>query len=761
MNSPKSNKDVKKSEIFPGIFVEKIKISESDILFWLLEVDVKVFQVVDFTVDFSGSNNITIENSPDSNSLIIKTTIEPFSRKTIAKLILGEKFNVKTKIKFINILPSLSIQKEHMTALNLKLDQQISQFINNFDEKVYFYEESLLIQNLQSINMNFIDIHFLPNNFSIAKLSEEEIINIFGCMIHWRRGDDIISDRLEKINQIKEMPILLKNPSPENIKMGRLNSHGVLSAIAAISEKPVLINRLFTSNLKALHGFIQVKLCKLGKWTPVLLDDYFPCFPLGELMFSKTNENDFWLPFLEKAFAKLNQSYVEIIHLSLADALIDLTGCPLKKISLNPKLNNNEQSAEKIWNQLKKYKKLDFTLTAECKIKNVENDNIHTMDGFSYAITNLIEIDQNINKFLTRKTNEMIKIVEFRNLWELLNWNGELEKNNIEWEKFASKMNIDIKQEKSKKSWIMFEEFLNIFDVINICKTIPWFELRLRGKFITGVDSNDNKLTHFSSRWYYKFKITEPTEATFGLHQENDQTLTQKCINPKVDIGLVIMRFNNQKLEIIKHIDPKFDRQVFLKVSLFPGEYIVFPRSNGVNLIEKRINKKENDFSSKNKKIKKVIEEIFNKYDVLMKEEIGFEEISSVFKIFGEELNFEAYEKLIQKINHKNNDLNKNVDLIDFQKLFFDKLAKNTIDQNIDVLNRFGYKDDLFSFQSRLFTLSIHSDKLLKVHVSDAFEDNFDLEFLNVLLEQFGVEVNQNVFSNEQVLLVYYQNRFF
>lgn len=58
------------------------------------------------------------------------------------------------------------------------------------------------------------------------------------------------------------------------------------------------------------------------------VDDYLPCAPMGALSFTTTKSGDYWVPILEKAYAKLHKTYHTLVNLSVASVLMDLTGCP-------------------------------------------------------------------------------------------------------------------------------------------------------------------------------------------------------------------------------------------------------------------------------------------------------------------------------------------------------------------------------------------------------------------------------------------------
>ena len=77
---------------------------------------------------------------------------------------------------------------------------------------------------------------------------------------------------------------------------------------------------------------IQIKFYKDGEWRVVTIDDQLPCRNDKHLIFSRCkDDNEFWVPLMEKAFAKLNGSYISIESGHLVEKKNKLNQQKLKK----------------------------------------------------------------------------------------------------------------------------------------------------------------------------------------------------------------------------------------------------------------------------------------------------------------------------------------------------------------------------------------------------------------------------------------------
>ena len=84
------------------------------------------------------------------------------------------------------------------------------------------------------------------------------------------------------------------------------------------------------------HGFAVFQFFKNGKWQYVIVDTRIPYNSSSKtpLYGHCSDPTEFWVPLMEKAYAKLHGCYEVLNGGSMAESLVDLTGGCSEKYNL-------------------------------------------------------------------------------------------------------------------------------------------------------------------------------------------------------------------------------------------------------------------------------------------------------------------------------------------------------------------------------------------------------------------------------------------
>ena len=193
----------------------------------------------------------------------------------------------------------------------------------------------------------FIDSIFPPNeNSFLAKNSEGNFIDpskeeiIKKCLkpeeIEWKRA-----------NEIFPKPVIFEeNISMDDIYRGKLTNTYFVTSISSLSNFPNLINQIFlTKEYNEKTGLIKMILFIDGEYQIILLDDYFPVIKGTNIpFFLRTRNFGIWVILLEKAWAKINGGYGNIILGWPNDIFRTFTGFSTEE------LIHHDNSIERLWN---------------------------------------------------------------------------------------------------------------------------------------------------------------------------------------------------------------------------------------------------------------------------------------------------------------------------------------------------------------------------------------------------------------------------
>ena len=108
------------------------------------------------------------------------------------------------------------------------------------------------------------------------------------------------------------------------------------------------------------EGIFALKVFVKGRVEDVTVDDLFPTYNNVPAFAQPTPDGGWWMPLLEKAYAKVNINYEMITSGSQTDAARFLTGAPSQEYE------TNAMTLDEIWNSLSINLKKQFIITAAC-----------------------------------------------------------------------------------------------------------------------------------------------------------------------------------------------------------------------------------------------------------------------------------------------------------------------------------------------------------------------------------------------------------
>ena len=213
----------------------------------------------------------------------------------------------------------------------------------NFSKTIYYKED-----RPPKKGEPFTDPYFPPNENSLLGKNEkgefldkregkEKASRIPSNNIEWKRASEIFKGKKYFLfEDVIEM---------DDILQGQLGDCYFLSSVAALAEFPYLIYNMFRTKEINKEGYFEVVLYVDGRFQVVIVDDYLPYGKKSKgIIYAKPRRNEIWVCILEKAWAKVNGSYSNIVGSSNTRILNEfqfLTGFPNEYI-----FNNNYEISD-------------------------------------------------------------------------------------------------------------------------------------------------------------------------------------------------------------------------------------------------------------------------------------------------------------------------------------------------------------------------------------------------------------------------------
>ncbi|XP_040205670.1 calpain-10 isoform X1 [Rana temporaria] len=427
-----------------------------------------------------------------------------------------------------------------------------------------------------------------------------------------RRGGTPLSPLCDRITWLRPQEIC---PSPHLFaekarlalgKQGILGDCWFICACYALHKSTKLLHQVFprgqcTWNEPGYTGRFTCRFWRFGRWVEVTIDDCLPC--LGQkLCFSHCQDQGvFWLPLLEKAYAKLHGSYESLWAGQVVDALVDLTGGLVERWSLE----DVEDSAQK--KMLCRMLDLKDRCAISCSVLHSKEGAGDLGEFHAFTITD-------IKAGVTKYGHELILLC-VHNPWGRSRWSGA-------WGRKGDKWALMDKSESDKflyglqdgEFWVEKEEFLQEFN--EVIMAFPMDEIehiqsiwtdcplphaqQLYGSWVKGQTAGGSRNNvSFTDNPKFWLVVREQSEVYLALMQRPQSEISsadgtrrnqsRSMISKSTllyAIGLHVWkvekrRFNLQKTVLSPVVagtsSHSYDRQLHLRCELSPGYYLVIP----------------------------------------------------------------------------------------------------------------------------------------------------------------------------------------
>ncbi|XP_072405615.1 calpain-9-like isoform X1 [Chiloscyllium punctatum] len=390
-----------------------------------------------------------------------------------------------------------------------------------------------------------------------------------------------------------------------DICQGALGDCWFLSVIACLSLNKHVMDQVIPPDQgfgEGYTGCFRFKFWQYGQWVEVVVDDQLPTINNKlAFLYSKDN-NEFWSPLLEKAYAKMKGSYESLYIGYPLEAMVDLTGGAPESFQIS-------EMPKDLWKFLRKLlEKGSIICCAKPGPVGVLNEQ-GIVTGHAYSVTGVDQVQVKTNR---------IELVRVRNPWGRVEWNGAWSDGSAEWSQVTDTNCRQMVHLEDGEFWMSIEDFKKNFGNVEIChlslsqlsnpdgKLKPWVQMVYEGRWIRGFSAGGN--LYYKDKYYWmnpQFKLAlfeeddDPDDpevtCTFlvALMQKHRRRMRLTGVN-FLYIGFDIFKGNPTKAflthedlqeepPVLSVKEHKNSTEVTMRGSLPPGHYVIIPSTANPN----------------------------------------------------------------------------------------------------------------------------------------------------------------------------------
>ena len=337
----------------------------------------------------------------------------------------------------------------------------------------------------------------------------------------------------------------------DDITQGKVGDCYFIATISALAEFPKLVSQLFKTKTLQENGCVEIALQIDGEWKIICLDDYFPCDKTTKTpIFASSKSKELWPLFLEKAWAKVNGGYANIIAGDPRDVFQAFT--PFAAVPIEIAKENKKT----LWENIRDADAYNCIMTASIDEGVSGLVQVGLLANHTFSL---------VSAFERKIGEETVHLMKLRNPLGEGEWIGDWSDKSAKWTEEAKTAfpEFDANTKNDGIFWISYEDFIKYFSTVCLC--VP----------VKPLCTSTYKVDEEKAKGFNVIKLKMLGDGVLNVDVKKPSYRFSRDIQPDSSVidNIILVRVDkeNKKFE---YLDSACNEPLSEKVTA--GEYIIY-----------------------------------------------------------------------------------------------------------------------------------------------------------------------------------------